>query len=126
MLQRLIRNYRAINQLNQRDAEAALVELAKPVAAIESTEDEELRQGLITMPLAEEINRESSAYKQVSIDHGLRPAERAAVLDAQALQLSGIALRQTGKLVEATARPRQGAGEVAEGARRQAGVGPAG
>jgi hypothetical protein len=101
VLQRLIRNYRTINQLNQRDAEAALVELAKPVAAIESTEDEELRNGLITMPLAEEINRESNAYKQVNVDNGLRPTERAAVLDAQALQLSGIALRMTGKLDQA-------------------------
>jgi hypothetical protein len=101
VLQRLIRNYRTINQLNQRDAEGALVELAKPVAAIESTEDEELRNGLITLPLAEEINRESNAYKQVNVDNGLRPAERAAVLDAQALQLSGIALRMTGKLDQA-------------------------
>ena len=33
VLQRLIRNFRAINQLNQRNAEAALTELAKPVAA---------------------------------------------------------------------------------------------
>ena len=101
VLQRLIRNFRAINQLNQRQAEAALVELAKPVAPILFTEDEELRNGLITMPLAEEINRESTAYKQVNVDNGLRPEERAAVLDAQALQLSGIALRRTGKLDQA-------------------------
>ena len=32
--QRLIRNYRAINQLNQRDPGEALVELAKPVSPI--------------------------------------------------------------------------------------------
>jgi hypothetical protein len=101
VLQRLIRNYRAINQLNQRQAEAALTELAKPVAPIISSEDDDLRNGLITMPLAEEINRESTAYKQVNVDNGLRPAERAAVLDAQGLQLSGIALRMTGKLAEA-------------------------
>ena len=98
VLQRLIRNYRAINQLNQRQAEAALEELGKTVAAIISVEDEELRNGLITLPLADEINRESTAYKQVNIDQGLRPAERAAVLDAQALQLSGIARRMTGQL----------------------------
>ncbi len=103
VLQRLIRNYRAINQLNQRQAEAALAELAKPVAAIQSTEDSELRNGLITLPLADEINRESTAYKQVDLGNGLRPAERATVLDAQALQLSGIALRMTGKLDQAGA-----------------------
>ena len=101
VLQRLFRNYRAINQLNQRQPEAALVELAKQVTAIQSTEDEELRNGLITLPLADEINRESSAYKQVNVGNALRPAERAAVLDAQALQLSGMALRMTGKLAEA-------------------------
>ena len=98
VLQRLIRNFRAINQLNQRNAEAALAELAKPVAAIASVEDEELRNGLITLPLADEINRDSNNYKQVDLGNGLRPVERATVLDAQALQLSGIALRRTGKL----------------------------
>ena len=103
VLQRLIRNFRAINQLNQRQAEAALAELTKPVAAIESTEDEDLRTGLITLPLADEINRESNAYKQTNVDNGLRPSERAAILDAQALQLSGIALRKTGKLDQARA-----------------------
>ena len=103
VLQRLIRNYRAINQLNQRQAEAALDELAKPVSAIQSTEDQELRNGLITLPMADEINRESSSYKQVGVGNGLRPAERATVLDAQALQLSGIGLRMTGKLAEASA-----------------------
>ena len=101
VLQRLIRNYRAINQINQRQADSALIELTKPVAPIESAEDEELRNGLITLPLADEINRESTAYKQVDVGNGLRPAERAAVLDAQALQLSGIALRMNGKLAEA-------------------------
>ena len=103
VLQRLIRNFRAINQLNQRQAEAALAELTTPVAAIEATEDEDLRTGLITLPLADEINRESNAYKQTNVDNGLRPSERAAVLDAQALQLSGIALRKTGKLDQARA-----------------------
>jgi len=103
VLQRLIRNYRAINQLNQRQSEAALAELAKPVSVIVSTEDEELRNGLITLPLADEINRESNTYKNVNVGNGLRPAERATVLDAQALQLSGIALRMTGKLDEAAA-----------------------
>lgn len=101
VLQRLIRNFRSINQLNQRQADAALAELAKPVASMISLEDEELRNGLITLPLAEEINRDSNAYKPTNIDNGLRPAERAAVLDAQALQLSGIALRMTGKLDQA-------------------------
>ena len=114
VLQRLIRNYRAINQLNQRQAEAALSELSKTVAPIASTEDEELRNGLITLPLADEINRESSTYRQVDIGNGLRPAERAMVLDAQALQLSGIALRMTGKLAEAAADLSKAQGKLKE------------
>ena len=101
VLQRLIRNYRAINQINQRKPDEALAELARPVAPIVLTEDNELRNGLITLPLADEINRESNAYKQVNVGNSLRPAERAVVLDAQSLQLSGIALRLTGKLAEA-------------------------
>ena len=102
VLQRLIRNYRAINQINQRQSDIALTELAKPVATIQSTEDQDLRNGLITLALADEINRESNAYKQVDVGTGLRPAERAMVLDAQALQLSGIALRMNGKLAQAS------------------------
>ncbi|WP_309601557.1 CHAT domain-containing protein [Sphingomonas sp.] len=103
VLQRLIRNYRAINQINQRQADNALTELAKPVATIQLTEDQDLRNGLITLALADEINRESNAYKQVDVGTGLRPAERAMVLDAQALQLSGIALRMNSKLAQASA-----------------------
>lgn len=124
VLQRLIRNFRTINQLNQRQAEAALAELAKPVAPIISVEDDELRNGLITLPLADEINRESNTYKQVNIDNGLRPAERAAVLDAQALQLSGIALRKTGKLDQARdelAKAQEKLGKVRDGKLKSAG-----
>ena len=99
VIQRLIRNYRALDKLNQRDGNAALAQLAREVADIEINESEELRQGLINIPLAEGINRESSSYREVaSFGAGLRPAERAEVLDAQALQLAGIAHRQAGRL----------------------------
>ena len=37
--QRLIRNYRAINQLNQRRPDEALVELAKPVSPIAADDE---------------------------------------------------------------------------------------
>jgi CHAT domain-containing protein len=99
--QRLIRNYRAINQLNQRDAAEALVELAKPVTPI-AVDDESIRDGLITLPLAHQINRESASTQQVgAIDASLTPAERGAILDAQGIALSGTAARQQGKLDEA-------------------------
>ncbi|WP_118858208.1 CHAT domain-containing protein [Sphingomonas mesophila] len=102
VLQRLIRNYRAINRLNQRDGEAALAALDKKVADVEVDESDELKGGLINIPLAEGINRENSTSKQLSeFGSGLRPIERAAILDAQADQLRGIALRQAGRYGDA-------------------------
>jgi CHAT domain-containing protein len=104
--QRLIRNYRAINQLNQRAPDEALVELTKPVSAIsDDDESERIRDGLITVPLAHEINRESPTSQQVTgIDSSLSPAERGAILDGQGLALSGTAARQQGRLDDAAAQ----------------------
>ena len=102
VLQRLIRNYRAINQLNQRNGAGALAALDKNVADVALDESEELRGGLINIPLAEGINRENSTSKQLGeFGSALRPIERAAILDAQADQLRGIALRQAGRRAEA-------------------------
>ena len=102
VLQRLIRNYRAINQLNQRNSDAAIASLAKQVADVEIDESQELRNGLINIPLAEGINRENSTAQQLNeFGSGLRPIERAAILDAQAEELRGIALRQAGRHDEA-------------------------
>ena len=99
--QRLICNYRAINQLNQRDPAEALAELAKPVTPI-AADDESIRDGLITLPLSHQINRESASTQQVgAIDASLTPAERGAILDAQGIALSGTAARQQRKLDEA-------------------------
>jgi len=99
--QRLIRNYRAINQLNQRSPKEALVELAKPVSPVEE-EGEVIRDGLISVPLASQINRESASVQQVgAIDGSLTPAERAAILDAQGIALSGTAARQQKRLGDA-------------------------
>jgi CHAT domain-containing protein len=106
VMQRLIRNYRAINQLNQRQDEMALTALAAPVAPVaEAEESEEIRNGLITPPLATAINRESAAGQELAeVSADLPPAERAAILDAQATELGGIALRQQRRLEEADAR----------------------
>jgi len=110
--QRLIRNYRAINQLNQRQPADALTELAKPVAPIEA-EDESIRNGLITLPLASQINRESASTQQVgAIDAALTPAERGAILDAQGIALAGTAARQQGRLAEATSQLSDAAARI--------------
>jgi hypothetical protein len=72
LTQRLIRNYRAINQLNQRRPVAALKALAVNVDEISDTFDRNsLSAGLINMPLAEEINRENKALKRLgAVDPG--------------------------------------------------------
>jgi CHAT domain-containing protein/tetratricopeptide (TPR) repeat protein len=105
VIQRMIRNFRAINALNQRQPAAALEALQRTVPDVAVSENEELRQGLINIPLADGINRDSGSYQQVSsAGSGLRPAERAELLDGQAEQLAGIALRQAGRFDEASAR----------------------
>jgi len=102
VIQRLLRNYRAINQLNQQNAAGALDQLKVAVADVIDEEDQDsLRSGLITLPLADEINKDASTTQVTGLGNELRPAERAAVLDAQALQLAGIAARIQGRLGDA-------------------------
>ena len=120
VIQRLLRNYRAVNQLNQRRAAAALEALAVSVADVIDEQDQaSLRSGLITLPLADEINKDAATNTQVvGLGNELRPAERAAVLDAQALQLAGIAARMQGRLRDASnllGDARSKLGEVRDG-----------
>lgn len=109
--QRLIRNYRAINQLNQRKPSAALRELAAKVEPVSASFDRDrLAAGFINMPLAEQINRENAALQRLGgIDPALSAAERAEILDAQAISLSATAARLQGKLAEATVQFEQAA-----------------
>ena len=101
--QRLIRNYRAINALNQRRSNEALRQLSAKVEAVAAGfEEDSLRQGIINLPLADQINRENVALQRLGgIDPGLTASERAEILDAQALSLTGTARRQQGRLDEA-------------------------
>lgn len=101
---RLIRNYRAINKLNQRMPRAAMEALDAPVPEGSLAFDRDtLVTGLINLPLAEEINRENKGLKRLgAADPGLSDAERSEILDAQAAALRATALRQQGKLAEAT------------------------
>jgi CHAT domain-containing protein len=106
VMQRLIRNYRAINHLNQHHIDEAVAALAVTVAAVAEIEDaDRIREGLITPPLSLAINRDSASNQEVAdVGSNLTAAERAAILDAQATELTGIALRQKGSLAEAEAR----------------------
>ena len=67
VMQRLIRNYRAINQLNQRQSDGALAALNVKVAAVvEEQGSEEIRSGIITPPLSSLINRDSASGQEVT------------------------------------------------------------
>lgn len=101
--QRLLRNYRAINLLNQRRSLGALEVLGEEVATVsDGIEEAALRQGLINEPIADQINRENVGLQRLGgLDPGLTSAERAQVLDAQAQMLAGIAHRQRGNLNDA-------------------------
>jgi tetratricopeptide (TPR) repeat protein len=116
--QRLLRNYRGINLLNQRLSAKALEVLAEPVVPInEAFETDALRQGVINVPLSDQINRENVALQRLGgVDPGLTTTERAQILDAQAEMLSAIANRQQGRLGDATAL-LQDASRVIEGVR---------
>ena len=116
--QRLLRNYRGINLLNQRQSVRALEVLSEPVAPVrEGFEEDALRQGIINVPLADQINRENVALQRLGgLDPGLTAAERAQILDAQAQMLSGIANRQQGRLDDAT-RLLADAGQVIDSIR---------
>lgn len=101
--QRLLRNFRAINLLNQRFADAALEALDAPVAAGQGEYDvANARDGYVSEPLSEQINRENASLQRLGgVSSGLSPAERSAILDAQATELRAVALMQKGRLGEA-------------------------
>lgn len=100
---RLLRNYRAIDRLNQRRADAAIRELSAPVGGVDTTLDaDSLAAGLITRPLSEQINRESSGLRRLgAVDPGLTDAERAEILDAQAEALGATAARMQARYEDA-------------------------
>lgn len=106
LTQRLLRNNRALDRLNQRDPAAALAEIARPVEPVDAIFDRnKLAHGEINLPLSEQINRENEVLKRLGgIDTGLSVAERAAILDAQAVALSGTAARLQGKFADAASQ----------------------
>ncbi|MEO7654358.1 MAG: CHAT domain-containing protein, partial [Sphingomicrobium sp.] len=106
---RRIRNYRAIHELNQRDAASAIKQLDKPmpevVAGGTAMDSSGVAQtsAAIDEVTAKRLNAESRIGQQLSSEsEELFPAEKAEILDGQALQLRGTALRLVGKSAEAS------------------------
>ncbi|MEO7634732.1 MAG: CHAT domain-containing protein, partial [Sphingomicrobium sp.] len=90
--------YRAIHLLNQDNAKAALVELAKPLPKVPGTVDAGQSDGLhIDLVTAKRLNADSRLGEQLGAEsQELLPAEKAEILDGQAMQLRGTSLRLTG------------------------------
>jgi hypothetical protein len=70
---------------------------------------------VISVPLADLINRESLANRELTeIGAALTPSEKAAILDAQADALAGTALRLAGRYGESAGRLDQALKGLAE------------
>ena len=102
---RLYRNFRAMHELNRRRPDAGLAELQRPVTEdISGLDRDRVAGGYIDVPLAQKLNSDDDALKGLTgVDTRLTPAERAAVLDAQALYLKGAAERMNGRDARARA-----------------------
>ena len=110
VLSRMLRNYRTIALLNNRNPSGALAMLLSSVAIAEADEaDARLAGGVISETMSDRINRAAANGGRVSsLEGGLRPYERAQILDAQANVLRGAALRLLG-------RPRDALDALAQG-----------
>src|SRR6185437_10176512 len=111
---RRLRNYRAIHDLNQLDAKAALAELDKPLPKLATVSQAEGPGKLeIDDALAKRLNADSKFGQQLGAQSDeLLPDEKAQILDGQALQLRGTALRLTGDRAGAKDALRRADGEL--------------
>src|SRR3954469_24975442 len=102
---RRLRNYRAIHELNQNDAKGALAELDRPLpkAVLEKEAAVGIGSLQIDSMTAKRLNADSKIGQQLGMQSDeLLPAEKAEILDGQALQLRGASLRLTGDLTGAS------------------------
>lgn len=101
---RRLRNYRAIHDLNQADPKAALEELDKPLPRMVVQQQAGGPASLeIDAATAKRLNSGAKLGQQLGTESDeLLPAEKAEILDGQALQLRGTSLRLTGDLAGAS------------------------
>jgi CHAT domain-containing protein len=105
VLARLMRNYEAMDALNQRKPEAALAILEAPVTA-SFTYAEDLRQLRLGRPLANQLASENERITG-AFSTALTPLERARLLDGQHAYLKAATLRLVGRAGEAEALLRE-------------------
>lgn len=94
---RLRRNFLAMHLINQRKLTDAMAELNRPLARVGGTNTVEA--GVIDADAAAEMNSSAPLARQLgrSETAALTPEEKAAILDAQALQLRGTVMRLNGE-----------------------------
>src|SRR6185437_7012336 len=111
---RRLRNYRAIHDMNQGDPKAALAELDKPLPKMVAISQTEASGKLeIDSTLSKRLNADSKFGQQLGAQSDeLLPDEKAQILDGQALQLRGTALRLTGDRAGAKDALRRADGEL--------------
>ena len=108
LVARRLRNYRAIHELNQGRPDAALQELDKPVPTAGGEAESAAQGPVIGAVAANRLNSETKLGQQLNAQSDeLLPAEKAAILDGQALQLRGTSLRLSGDLTKAAAALQQ-------------------
>ena len=98
---RRVRNYQAMHLLNQGLGDAALEQLSRPMPPI--SPDEAIRTLVIDQPTAGQLSAESPGASRLRGREGLSPADKARVLDGQAMQLRGTILRLQRRDAEAVA-----------------------
>ncbi len=104
LLGRLLRNFKAMHRLNGRDAEGAiaLLDVAVPLISTGGDLRDRLDQGFIDKSLAQRLAVDDEAMSRLgggSVQ--LTEKERAALMDAQAQYLRGVALRLQGNMAAA-------------------------
>lgn len=96
---RLRRNFQAMHLINQRKLAEASSVLDRPLAPVGATNAAATVAGQIDAEAAAELNGGAPLVRQIGGGQAaaLTPVEKAAILDAQALQLHGTILRLDGK-----------------------------
>lgn len=106
--ERLLRNFEAIHQLNRGRPDRAVARLDRPLATDFEGLSTEGGALAITIPIAARLNADrGSGVNGITADVALTPRERVTIIDAQALQLRGTALRLQGRTGAARAALQQ-------------------
>jgi CHAT domain-containing protein len=111
---RQLRNYTAMHLLNQGKVDAALAELDKSLGQAAALQGGGIAELVIDPVTAARLNAESPASRQLgSASSELLPQEKAQILDGQAAQLRGAALRLKGEQQPAAAALTRADAELA-------------